>query len=182
MVSNSPNKVNDHYGSFEFEKQLSTVKKKKAQRHEREREERETRSTLGPAYGRRVSTRAVAGALSLSSKLFLLAPSPPSCQRPPCPSSGTATIPNGGSALGMEGNIDPSSSVYAGGGGLLRSTVADFSFREGEFPSAPPSPAFSYGEWRLASSALPLRNPTMKLSGGGNDFQGKKAVVLGSLV
>ena len=50
----------------------------------------------------------------------------------------------------MEGNIDPSSSVYAGGGGLLRSTVADFSFREGEFPSAPPSPAFSYGEWRLA--------------------------------
>ena len=33
-----------------------------------------------------------------SPKLFLLAPSPPSCQRPPCPSSGTATIPNGGSA------------------------------------------------------------------------------------
>ena len=31
----------------------------------------------------------------------------------------------------MEGNIDPSSSVYAGGGGLLRSTVAGSSFREG---------------------------------------------------
>ena len=39
---------------------------------------------------------------------------------------------------------------FSGGGGLLRSTVADFSFWEGESPSAPPSPAFSYGEWRLA--------------------------------
>ncbi|KAF2546571.1 hypothetical protein F2Q70_00023531 [Brassica cretica] len=109
------------------------------------REERETRSTLGPAYGRRVSACAVTRALSLSPKLFLLSPSPPSCQRPPCSSSGTATIANGGSALGFRRRR-----FYVGGGGLLRSTVAVFSFREGKSPSAPPSPAFSYGEWRLA--------------------------------
>ncbi|KAF2603560.1 hypothetical protein F2Q70_00026310 [Brassica cretica] len=114
-----------------------------------QREERETRSTLGPAYGWRVSVRAVAGALSLSPKLFLLSSSPPSCQRPPCPSSGTATISNGDSALRFRRRR-----FYAGGGGLLRSVVAVFSFREGESSSAPPSPAFSYGEWRLAKLCI----------------------------
>ena len=39
---------------------------------------------------------------------------------------------------------------FSEGGGLLRSTVADFSFREGETHLAPPSPAFGHGEWRLA--------------------------------
>ena len=39
---------------------------------------------------------------------------------------------------------------FLGGGGLLRSTVADSSFREGETHLAPPSPAFGHGEWRLA--------------------------------
>ncbi|CAN6980802.1 unnamed protein product [Brassica oleracea var. botrytis] len=39
---------------------------------------------------------------------------------------------------------------FSGGGGLLRSTVADSSFREGETHTAPPSPAFGHGEWRLA--------------------------------
>lgn len=39
---------------------------------------------------------------------------------------------------------------FLGGGGLLRSTVADSSFREGETHLAPPSPAFGHGEWRFA--------------------------------
>ena len=39
---------------------------------------------------------------------------------------------------------------FSGGGGLLISTVADSSFREGETHTAPPSPAFGHGEWRLA--------------------------------
>uniref|UniRef100_A0A0D3AIC3 Neprosin PEP catalytic domain-containing protein n=1 Tax=Brassica oleracea var. oleracea TaxID=109376 RepID=A0A0D3AIC3_BRAOL len=39
---------------------------------------------------------------------------------------------------------------FSGGGCLLRSTVADSSFREGETHTAPPSPAFGHGEWRLA--------------------------------
>ncbi|KAF3495218.1 hypothetical protein DY000_02058338 [Brassica cretica] len=39
---------------------------------------------------------------------------------------------------------------FSGGGGLLRSTVVDSSFRERETHTAPPSPAFGHGEWRLA--------------------------------
>ncbi|KAF2549582.1 hypothetical protein F2Q70_00024133 [Brassica cretica] len=70
--------------------------------------------------------------------------------------------------------------------------------REVEACSDPPSPTLASGKESLLqlrlrrllvtesgglqSSARPLRNPTMKLSGDGNYFQGKKAVVLGSFV
>ena len=123
--------------------------------------------------------------LSLSPKLFLLSPFSPSCQRPLCSSFGTATIPNGGLALGVMtrsigGPRWRGSALhaqlwcfsgrwkliqlcrrrfYAGGGGLLRSAVAVFSFREEESPSAPPSPAFSYGEWRLAKLCHAAQKP-----------------------
>ncbi|KAH0903988.1 hypothetical protein HID58_043491, partial [Brassica napus] len=100
----------------------------------------------GPAYGRRVSDRAITGARPGASKLVRLF---------------VFLIPGGGSYpsstdAGLsfreeETYSAPTSPAFSPGGrGFLRSTDVGLSFREEETYSAPTSPALGSGGWRIS--------------------------------
>ncbi|KAH0879007.1 hypothetical protein HID58_066401 [Brassica napus] len=135
--------------------------------------------------------------------MFLPAPSSQSRHRPPCRSSGTATIHQRRGFSG-DGGYPRSivAGLYAGGGGFLRSTVAALASGKGRLIQLCLRRLLVTESGGLQSSALPSWNPSlvwvrgpsrmrsrlmMKLSGNGEDVQeedstGSRLACLGFVV